>query len=404
MKKMISKIVPLFLSVIMMLSLSLPSFASEGEKNALKFNENGNFRIMIIADPQDVVNPRQETLDLMNAALDSAKPDLVVFTGDNIEGPSYHLGKNQEKVKKAIEQITEPVTSRNIPFCTVFGNHDNEGGVSKEFQMQVYQSLPNCLAVGGDKMTGYGNYNITLKAHGSDKDIFNLWFVDSGTYNNDKNINSYYAFVADDQIEWYKNKSNELKEKNGGEPLPSMLFQHMPVPEIFDLLKEVPKGTENAVSKNGKYYVLNEELATGQLGEGPCPPDYNNGQFSAWKEQGDIVAAFFGHDHVNDFVGTLDGIDLIHTPGAGFYSYGNGLNHGVRIIDINENDLSYTTETLYYGDLVGDSVYGKDYLLYEGKGTRERKILTALGITAGAVGVCSVAAAVAALIIKKKKI
>lgn len=40
----------------------------------------------------------------------------------------------------------EPVTSQNIPFAIVYGNHDDEGKVSKQFQMAVYKSMPGCLA------------------------------------------------------------------------------------------------------------------------------------------------------------------------------------------------------------------------------------------------------------------
>lgn len=372
------------IGVIICIAVLVPQLAFgavDESTGTLKFDENGNFRIMIIADTQDITNPRQETLDLMNAALDEVKPDLVVFTGDNIHGPAANLKGNEKKTEKAIRQIMEPVTSRELPFCIVFGNHDDEGKISKEKQMEIYQSMPNCLAQAGDEMTGYGNYNLTIQAHDSDKSVFNLWFVDSGSYNEDKSKESYYAFVADDQIEWYKNKSNELKEENGGKPMPSILFQHMPVNEIFELLTEVPKGTENAVKKNDKYYILNESVASGHLGEGPCPPDYNNGQFSAWKEQGDIIGAFFGHDHVNDFEGTVDGINLVHTPGAGFYIYGNGLEHGVRVIDINEKTLSYTTETLYYKDLVGDTLHGGDYLWYEGQSTHNIKLVVCVAVS-----------------------
>lgn len=58
-----------------------PTFAAvnKGETSNMKFDENGNFRILIIADPQDSLNTRQEAIDLMNAALDETKPDLVVL-------------------------------------------------------------------------------------------------------------------------------------------------------------------------------------------------------------------------------------------------------------------------------------------------------------------------------------
>ena len=64
--------------------------------------------------------------------------------------------------------------------------------------------------------------------------------------------------------------------------------------------------------------MLNTDIASGHLDEGPCPAKVNGGEFDAWKQQGDIKAAFFGHDHNNDFCGTYDGIDMVHTSGVGF--------------------------------------------------------------------------------------
>ena len=62
-------------------------------------------------------------------------------------------------------------------------------------------------------------------------------------------------------------------------------------------------------------------MEAGTLGEAPCPagPE-RGGEFAAWKQGGDIVAGFFGHDHVNDFIIPYEGIDLINTNSTGFTS------------------------------------------------------------------------------------
>lgn len=145
MKKFAGIMISIMLSMLFVFGTT-QTFAAENEEKTsnMKFNENGNFRILIIADTQDSINIRQETIDLMNAALDETKPDLVVFTGDNIHGPDWKLAHSKSRTTKAIERVTEPVVSRNIPYCIVFGNHDDEGGISKEYQMELYQSLGNC--------------------------------------------------------------------------------------------------------------------------------------------------------------------------------------------------------------------------------------------------------------------
>lgn len=68
-----------------------------------------------------------------------------------------------------------------------------------------------------------------------------------------------------------------------------------------------------------------------------------------------MVAAFFGHDHKNDFVGTYEGIDLVNTAGTGFYIYGEREYHGARLVILHESTpAEYDTEMLYYKDLVSE--------------------------------------------------
>ncbi|MDO5846421.1 MAG: hypothetical protein Q4Q04_05820, partial [Methanocorpusculum sp.] len=169
-----------------------------------------------------------------------------------------------------------------------------------------------------------------------------------------------YAWVAEDQIHWYQQTSSALAEQNGGRPLPAFAFQHIIVPEIYHTLTEVPPGTAGALagkfSRTGTYYLPNPDyILSGSVNEAPAPPDYNSGEFTAWKNQGDIIAAFFGHDHTNDYTAAWQGIDLIATPGIGFFMYGNGEYHGTRTVTLHENDLlNYSTTLLYYKDIVAE--------------------------------------------------
>ena len=69
-----------------------------------------------------------------------------------------------------------------------------------------------------------------------------------------------------------------------------------------------------------------------------------------------VIAAFCGHNHTNTYIGTLDGVDLGFTPGCGFNEYGDGLERGVRVIELNERDLStYETYLLTFAGLLGDN-------------------------------------------------
>ena len=52
----------------------------------MRFNSDGKFKIMQITDIQEIPDVSPDTIKLINAALEEAKPDLVVLTGDQIKG------------------------------------------------------------------------------------------------------------------------------------------------------------------------------------------------------------------------------------------------------------------------------------------------------------------------------
>ena len=60
-------------------------------------------------------------------------------------------------------------------------------------------------------------------------------------------------------------------------------------------------------SRKGKRFVKRKGVK-GYLGEDPACAEVNSGIFDAWKERGDVMAAVFGHDHMNEFAGDVDGI------------------------------------------------------------------------------------------------
>ena len=146
--------------------------------------------------------------------------------------------------------------------------------------------------------------------------------------------------------------AKELAEKNGGKPIPSLVFQHIPVPEEYELLREA-KPYERLDSVQGhktysdKYYVLKPQVE-GYLGEAPAVPDFNGGEFAAWKETGDVLGAFFGHDHMNDFVGFVDGIMLGQCKTASFRVYTDGCRPGVRMITLDENNIENVQTKMYH--------------------------------------------------------
>ena len=363
------KFVSVMLVFVMAFAMLLPASASvQSANDRLQFDADGNFRIMQIADIQDGPLLFEIVRDFFKHVIPAEKPDLIVLTGDNISAGASSVGTHSTDlplVEAAIDRFMSIFEDNNVPVAVVFGNHDAEENVTKEEQMAIYQKYANCVAIDeGDALYGCGTYNLPIySSKDSSKIAYNLWMFDSNMYDEE---NGGYDYVHKDQIDWYVNKSNELKAQNGGEVVPSMMFQHIIVNEIYDALLEVPAGTNGAVERNGKYYVLNPENTKSgiALNESPCPSTINGGQFEAVVNQGDVVAMCFGHDHVNSFVVEHKGVDLINTPGVGFNSYGDE-NRGVRIIDIKENTTDYETRVVTYKDFYeGDPAAEARFVLY----------------------------------------
>ncbi len=326
----------------------------------LKFSDDGKFRILHLTDIHDVEpvmdddenreipeSRDKETLNVIETLVEKTKPDLVVFGGDNISG--YWEEFTYDYVKSTIEKITAPIRKRNIPLCVVFGNHDGEEGFHTEFQMMQYMEYENCRSNLNDAdVYGCGNCCITIKGSKSGKDAFALWLIDSNDYQRNSEGGLSYDCVHDDQIEWYEKRAKELRDANGGEPLPAILFQHIPVQQELDGFEKTDENGDYTFERDGNYYKLGHKIIEGRIRECPCPPntekEYRQ-QFESWKKTGDVIAAFFGHDHVNDFHINIDGIDIYQTLGAGYFTYGK--ERGGRLIILDENNPnSIYTESL----------------------------------------------------------
>ena len=112
----------------------------------------------------------------MRSVLDAECPDLVVFTGDVI------AGSGSPDPAAAMRGAVAPAASRGLPWCMVFGNHDDEGALSRAELLAVAQDLPGCIAESGPaSLTGVGNYRLAVSGRGGEVGA-HLYFLDSGGY------------------------------------------------------------------------------------------------------------------------------------------------------------------------------------------------------------------------------
>ncbi len=362
------------------------------QNKALDFVK-GKFKIMQIADTQEIPAVSHDTIKLISAALDAEKPDLVVFTGDQIKGySSFFLGeKGKKNVEATIKALIKPIEDREIPFTMTFGNHDGEAALKNSEQFEIYKQSPMFVYADPAAEDDKGTFCLNI----SDK--FLIYLLDTHS----KAEGGGYSGINETQLAWYR-KTRDSYEN----PLPSLAFQHIPTPEFFDVIKRVKRFTKGCVRAYGdhknEFYALDPQSSGLRdfMGESPAAPFKNSGQVDAFLEKGEVLGLFVGHDHNNSFVANYKGIDLGYTQGAGFNVYGPGLKRGVRIFEIEECG-KYETRTVTFGELCGKEVKNKaKFAVYTYAPTNVSQVVTAVkeaAVVAGAV------AGVAWIIKKKKK-
>ncbi len=342
-------------------AVSVSAYAAQP---ALKFDENGEFNILHMCDFQDGYPAKEEMMKYINRMLEVYKPDIVVLGGDNCVA-------SKEDKDAAIAEIVAPFVKNEVYFTLVFGNHDDEQGVDKDTLLKMYQKHGGkyCLAYDVDtKMSGAANHNLPVYSSDGKNIKFNLWMLDTGTYVADENGKRLgYDSVRPDQLEWYKAESKKLEKKAGGK-VPSLVFQHMVVQEVYEKMFpkayfEVPLFVETY--SGVKYSVFNPktESFAGHLFEPPSPGYYNHGEVDAMLERGDVLAILAGHDHYNTYEIDVGGINVINTPGTSFNAYGIEFVRGSRLITIKEdNPWEYESKVITVTDLImSDDKFAEDF-------------------------------------------
>ena len=348
---------------VCLLPLSGVAHAEGNDALRLNFGDDGRFTVLILSDLQDTQFTTELVVSGETHVLQDYPADLIVLLGDQLEGPSpvLRLGDGAKNCEDTLRTLLAPVEATGIPFVVVFGNHDYEAPISIREQVKIFESYDNCLAVSfGKNSTEDGAFVLPIYPKGSELPAMALYFFDSGSYL----ANGDYDTVSAEQVAWYNEQSAAFRAANDNQALPSAAFCHIPVPEVYQLLTEVPKGTKGALKGvgvgKGKYYVPNETaIFTGEVNEAPCPSSENNGLFDAYLANGDMFLTVNGHDHINSFIGSVEGVDIANAPGSSYTSYGAEDTRGVRLFRFSEHNVrDYETLHVLYSDYNTPQSYG----------------------------------------------
>lgn len=309
------------------------------EIKSTKFNSDGKLKVMHVTDTHLDVDNIDMSVYLIEQACRRESPDIAVVTGDNVQNCD-----NAEKTKGFIDKLMNAFQKTGVPVAITFGNHDSEcGSMSREELTDYYKTYSCCVDVNDESAPDCGTYNIPVLSSDNSQVKFSLWVFDSNDYDSE----GHYGCVLENQVDWYKEKSDEITNKNGGEKVYSLAFQHIIVPEVYNALKKADKkrlySFSHMYNKKDFYMFDDKTVNFGTLNETPCCGYNNYGQFDAMVEKGDVLAIFSGHDHTNAFGVKYKGIDIVNSLSTRFNGDRFSSQYGYRIIEVDEKNTSVYT-------------------------------------------------------------
>jgi hypothetical protein len=309
------KKIHLFAFIGIMLLSSCISDNINKQEPTLQFNKDGKFKIAQFTDTHITIpNPTEyeKALSQMKYILDTEKPDLAIFTGDIV---------TDVESNRAWKEFLAPLDERNIPFAVVLGNHDREQELSEREIMNLVMAHPSNINIAAEG--GYlDDFVIKIRSSKDDKTASLLYLMDSNDYSTSEFFDD-YGWITSEQVQWYINSSKSYTKQNGNVPCPSYAFFHIPLQEY------------SVASGRKTPYGYREE--------NECPGELNSGLLSAMVECGDVQGIFTGHDHDDDYIAEMGGISLVYGRYSGYNTVYNHLPHGVRIIELKENDYGFRT-------------------------------------------------------------
>ena len=365
--------------LLILISFSVLSSCRNGDdteeyvSHSISAKEDGSFKILQLTDLHFIDSPvsskqsvagdltlRDEWVQTaVTEIVREADPDLIVVTGDIVftQGAAALITRNKDNYETFVK-AADFIDGFGIPWAFTFGNHDEEGSLLETMgddkqktkkALGAYltsDNIKHCLYTDGpEEINGCGNYLINV-LNGDGSVNTSLVFFDSGSY-----IKTYdeakgkmeggiwnYEYVHDDQLDWYEAAIKSISAAEGC-VVPSMVFQHIPLPIYQTVLDaymaaleeegEAWRDTINADWEYGKERTLATEIGDVTYHGGVCNKEnqevahsfvgiyngvtYNGGnEFKRILDLGSTKYVFCGHDHRNTFSFTYRGVRLTY--------------------------------------------------------------------------------------------
>jgi len=320
---------------------ALPIELTTALASGLAFDEDSSqFKILVMNDLTDGMLPYPTMLKYIEYVLEDTEPDLVVLNGDITRRAVSGFAANWS----TIPWICGLLAKAEVPFTITFGENDAILPMSKNHYLTNYQKYDNCLAYEDARFAaGVANHSLFVfndaeAAEAADLDgvAFNLWLMDS---NSDGLVRT--------QSSWYAKKEFESIYLSTGYIIPSMLFTHLPLPEI----QNVRSGKNLKTPYGGEMYRAMAPFGT-MLPE-IVPPEPTDIPSQAQPFVG-VMAAVSGHYHTTLFdetwVNAENGYSLrfISRPSMSFlHRHGDRATRGASLITLELIDAAIPEEIEY---------------------------------------------------------
>lgn len=314
--------------IILCIILFAFCFSAGAGNPKLKFDKDGNFKVLQLTDlHMNAGNEEDEktTLKRIRYEVKTEKPDLIAITGDVIS--------NGGVCRPLFQRFLDTLDDLKVPFCFVFGNHDQEQDMTKaEISKMVAACKYSIAVIGKDGILA--DIRVPVKNHKGNGDGFELYFMDSHTSIQEgspyEDMQIRYEWMSFDQVSWIRNEFRKSADEHG-RIIPSAAFFHIPLPEFLEAWQV----------RTSEHFTHNN--VTGVRGEYGGHSRINSGMFAAMLEGGSTIGVFCGHDHDSDFIVDYMGIALAYGRCCGDGNTYHHLRHGARVIEFHEGQRSFTT-------------------------------------------------------------
>lgn len=244
--------------------------------------------------PLSVINDR--TMGIMERLVKATSPDVIVVTGD------LWPDRNPELFETHMQYGIDACAALGVPWAFCWGNHDKltDFGVGH----RALARAANSLYGGSDSA---GNYVVDI--------------VDrrGGVVCQLVCLNSERDGLGPKQQQW-------LRAVPARTQTPRLAFFHIPIKQYIDVWDNGP--------------------ATGFYAEKRAIEKEDGSSLAVLKAAG-VKACFCGHDHVNDYSGFADGVELVYGRATGAGGYGKELlPKGGKLITVDCATDRYKWETV----------------------------------------------------------